>query len=201
MSGTGNRSIVVAVCGASGQIYARWVLRTLVETNCHVHLIVSAAAEEVCRSELGIDDIADGLDDRMIRRHGEGILTSPLASGSYPTAGMIICPCSLNTLAALAAGISDNLIKRAGQVHLKQRRPLVIAVREMPVSLIDLENMVRLAHAGAEISPLSPSFYHKPRTIDELVKFTAERLIELVTGVPADDRYTGGAGIGTEPSG
>jgi len=186
-----NRPIVLAVCGASGQIYAQWALRLLLQAGRPVELVMSAAARDICRDELGTDDIAGEPDTGgLIRRDPDG-LDCPLASGSYPTAGMVICPCTLNTLGAVAAGISDNLIKRAAQVHLKQHRPLVLAIREMPLSLIDLENMVRLARAGAIISPLSGGFYHHPQTIEDLVRFTAERVIEPVTGTPAAYRYPG----------
>lgn len=186
------KPIVLAVCGASGQIYARWILKLLTEKKRPVHLIVSEQAKAICQDELGITDLLADLPDHTIEVHQNDMLRSPLASGSYPTAGMIVCPCTLNTLAAVAAGISENLIKRAAQVHLKQRRPLILALRETPISLIDLENMTALARAGAVIAPLAPSFYHQPESIDQLTRFTAERLLEILTDLTPSYRYTGG---------
>lgn len=186
-----SKPIVVAVCGASGQIYGRWLIRRLGELGREVHLIVSKESDAICRHELGLEQITDALNLEAVVVHDNERMDSSLASGSYPTAGMIICPCTLNTLAAAAGGISDNLIKRAAQVHLKQRRPIVFAVREMPISLIDLENMAALTKAGAVIAPLAPSFYHRPKDIDDLVCNTAERLIELITGIAPSHRYGG----------
>jgi 4-hydroxy-3-polyprenylbenzoate decarboxylase len=191
MAENDDKPIVLAACGASGQIYARWLLKLLLEHGRRVHLIVSREANAICADELGIPELTYELPDQTLEVHENDSMQSPLASGSYSTAGMIVCPCTLNTLAAISAGISDNLVKRAAQVHLKQRRPLVLAVREMPLSLIDLENMVRLARAGAYVSPLAPSFYHHPKTIDELTRYTAERLIALVADHELSFRYGG----------
>lgn len=189
MTHDSNLPIVVGVCGASGQTYGRAVLKRLLASGRAVDVIVSNSAKSICAEELDSDDIADGLTGGLLKRYEPDAMHSPPASGSYPTAGMIVCPCTLNTLAAIACGISDNLIKRAAQIHVKERRRLVIAVREMPVSLIDLENMARLARAGADVWPLSPGFYHRPKTIDGLVQFAAERLVERVADIPASFRY------------
>ena len=194
MEARDDKSLVLAVCGASGQLYARWILKRMLEDRRAVHVIASPASRGICRDELGLDGITFGLDDGLLTSHECDHMDSPLASGSYPTAGMIICPCTLNTLAAVAGGISDNLIKRAAQVHLKQRRPLVLAVRETPLTVIDLDNMLRLAHAGAIVAPLSPAFYPKPRDLDQLAAFTAERLIELAMGISPRYQYRGRGG-------
>jgi len=191
MSDEKSNPLVVAVCGASGQIYARWVLKLLLDTSKTVHLIVSEHAKSICNDELQLPDIAHGLTAQTLKVHDNALMDSPLASGSYKTAGMIVCPCTLNTLAALASGISDNLIRRAGQVHIKQRRPLLLALRETPLSLIDLENMVRLARAGVVVAPLSPSFYHRPQTLDDLARFTAERLLEMIGAAETSYYYPG----------
>jgi len=183
-------SLVLAVCGASGQIYARAVLKVAARNNLPVDLILSANAVAVAAEELDGHDLDPGLNAR-IRRHPDLNLHSPLASGSHRTAGMIICPCTLNTLGALASGLSDNLIRRAAQVHLKQRRPLVLALRETPLGLIDLENLAKLARAGAVAAPLCPPFYHKPQTIEQLVDYTAERLVDLIHPIPLSFTYTG----------
>jgi 4-hydroxy-3-polyprenylbenzoate decarboxylase len=184
--------IVLAVCGASGQIYARWVLKLLLKhTDLSICLIMSRSAGQVLHDELGVGDLAEGLDEGRDRIFvcNDNQMDHELASGSVRTQGMIICPCSLNTLAGLAGGLSDNLIKRASQVHLKQRRKLVVAVREMPLGLIDLENMVRLTQAGAIVTPISPAFYHCPRDIDALVEFAARKLVELVVEIPGGYEY------------
>jgi polyprenyl P-hydroxybenzoate/phenylacrylic acid decarboxylase-like protein len=181
---------VLAACGASGQIFAKWVLKFLIERqSAPVHVIVSAAAEKIIRDELKTQHLWTELPADRLVIENEKNMESVLASGSVPTSGMMVCPCSLNTLAALAAGMSDTLIRRAAQVHLKQRRKLVIAVREMPLSLIDLENMVRLTQAGAIVTPISPSFYHHPATLDDLASFTAERLVNLLTDIPSQVQY------------
>jgi len=181
---------VLAVCGASGQIYARWVLKLLIEhSHARIHVIVSRAGQGIVRDELGMETLWTNLPSERIVVEEESNIASVLASGSVPTSGMIICPCSLNTLGAVSAGLSDNLIRRAAQVHLKQRRKLIVAVREMPLSLIDLENMVRLTHAGAVVTPISPPFYHQPKTIDDLACFAAQRLVVLLKNFDGGIRY------------
>ncbi|MFA5865167.1 MAG: UbiX family flavin prenyltransferase [Phycisphaerae bacterium] len=185
-----NRPVVLGVCGASGQIYARWVLKILVEElGISTRVIISNAAKKIIPDELGSENLFEGLPAERIVVEEETNMESELASGSVPTAGMILCPCSLNTLAAVASGISDNLIKRAAQVHLKQRRKLIIAVREMPVGTIDLENMLRLSQAGAVVTPISPPFYHHPVTIDDLAKFTAQKIVQLLIDFDGGIQY------------
>lgn len=180
--------IVLASTGASGQVYARSLLELLLDASCRVDMVTSRHATIVCNDELGYPTPAHGLPDDTLEVHDDDCLDSALASGSYRTAAMVICPCSLNTLGAVAGGMSDTLIKRSAQVHLKQRRPLILAVREMPLSLIDLENMARLATAGAIIAPLCPAFYRHPQDIGELVRFTTQRLLDLV-GIATDDYH------------
>jgi len=184
------RSVVLAVTGASGQIYARWVLKLLVQTGeFRIHVLVSSQARKIVRDELGLESLWSGLPaDRLVIEE-EGNLESVLASGSYPTAGMMICPCSLNTLGCVAAGISDTLIRRAAQVHLKEHRRLVVGVREMPVGEIDLENMLRLTRVGAVVTPISPPFYHHPAGLDDLADFAAQKLVQLLTGIDGPTRY------------
>ncbi len=182
--------VILASCGASGQIYARWILQRLTKSmGLRVRVILTENAKKIVSDELGYDDITAGLPAGKIQIEDSGNLSSELASGSIRTQGMIICPCTLNTLAALASGISDNLIKRAAQVHLKQRRKLVVAVREMPLGIIDMENMLKLSYAGAIVTPISPPFYHHPETIDHLTQFTADKIVQLLTDFETDFRY------------
>lgn len=180
------------MCGASGQIYARWVLKLLLKhVDSPVHVIVSRAAGKMIPEELKLNHLWTGLKTEKIVIEDDRNLESRLASGSFPTAGMIICPCTLNTLGGIAAGISDNLIKRAAQVHLKEHRKLVIGVREMPIGVIDIENMLKITRAGGLVTPISPPFYHHPITIDELAEFAAQKLVQLLTEFEGRFQYPG----------
>jgi flavin prenyltransferase len=180
------------VCGASGQIYARWVLKLLLENvDAPVHVILSRAAGKMIPEELKMNHLWTGLSTEKVVIEDESNLESRLASGSFPTGGMIICPCTLNTLGGIAAGIPDNLIKRAAQVHLKEHRKLVIGVREMPIGIIDIENMLKITRAGGVVTPISPPFYHHPTTIDELAEFAAQKLVQLLTDFEGRFQYFG----------
>jgi flavin prenyltransferase len=188
--------LTVAITGASGSIYAHRTLLHLA-TSGHVervNLIMSESAQTVARVELGADlREADagrinewvGLpgDSRLIRLHRLNNLAATPASGSHMQAGMIVVPCSMGTLGAIATGAGTNLIHRAADVTLKEGRKLVLVPRETPLSAIHLENMLRLAHAGARILPASPGFYHRPATIDELVDHLVFRILDQF-GVP-----------------
>jgi flavin prenyltransferase len=182
---TGHRPIVFAITGASGAPYAVRVLRALVEARRTVQLIVSDHGWRLLATESGIGDVA-GLRERTGGPAWEGMVTvyddrdrgaSP-ASGSALTAGMLIAPCSMGTLAAIAAGTSRSLIERAADVTLKERRPLVLLPRETPLSAIHLENMLRLTRAGAVVMPAAPGFYNRPSGIDDLVDFMAGRVLD-----------------------
>lgn len=188
--------LTIAITGASGSIYA---YRTLVHiaasgTVERINLIMSEAAQIVAQVELGVnlrgaDDkrinewIGLPLDSKMIRLCRLDNLAAKPASGSHPQAGMIIVPCSMGTLGAIANGMSTNLIHRAADVTLKEGRKLVIVPRETPYSTIHLENMLRLSNAGARIIPASPGFYHKPKTIEELVDHLVFRILDQF-GIP-----------------
>jgi len=174
--------IVLAITGASGAIYAVRLLQKLLAAGRHVHLIVSDNARRTLADELGIEQIgpeslAPEAADRMhlYDFHDVG---SRLASGSFLTDGMVICPCSANTLGAVAAGLGDNGITRAAAVHLKERRPLLLVYREMPVSRIDLENMLKVDAAGAVVFPACPGFYLKPRSVEDLVDFVVAKILD-----------------------
>jgi flavin prenyltransferase len=174
------KEIVLGITGASGAVYAAGLCKALAGAGCRVHVIVSPHGRDLLKLELGISRVTAaalaGASGRSVVLHDYADLADPLASGSVATDGMAICPCSANTLAAVAAGLSGNLLARAAQVHLKERRPLVLVPREMPVSAIDLENQLRLARAGAIIAPASPGFYHGPKTLQDLLNFVIGRV-------------------------
>lgn len=179
--------LTVAITGASGALYAVRLLRALVAADVPVRLLVSPYGWRLLRDELGLRgwgalEAATG-PWRRVERYDVGDRGATPASGSAPSRGMVICPCSMGTLAALAAGVVRNLIDRAAEVTLKERRPLLLVPRETPLSLIHLENMVRLARAGATILPACPGFYHHPRSVEELVDSVVARVLDHL-GVP-----------------
>jgi len=181
------RQIVVGITGASGAVYAKRLLVCLCEAGACVHLIVTPNGRRLLHDELDIDDVTDETllgytTDRLIF-HPYRDVGSVLGSGSFHTDGMIVCPCSGNTLASIAAGLAGNLLDRAAAVTLKERRRLVIVPREMPLGRIELQNMTRLDEAGAIICPASPGLYMRPTSIDDLVDFVVGKLLDLV-GVP-----------------
>ena len=180
--------LVLAITGASGSIYGTRLLETLLAAGRRVHLTISPAGAQVLAHELDRRvslenfDPADLLDDEPsageLVYHHHGDFTAGIASGSFLTAGMAICPCSMGTLAAIAGGNSGNLIHRAADVHLKERRRLVLVPRETPLGSIGIENMRSVATAGAVILPASPGFYHQPKTIADLVDFVVGRICD-----------------------
>lgn len=190
--------IVLAVTGATGAAYARRLARLVLDAGCRLHLIASPRGLAMIHAELHTDGplgralLNQDEDNLVVHEYGQ--LADRLASGSTHTDGMAVCPCTCNTLADIAAGRGDNLITRAAAVHLKQRRPLVLVPREMPVSAIDLENQLTLARAGATIAPASPGFYLGATSVADLVDFVAGRVADCL-GVPHDlpIRYPGEA--------
>ena len=178
--------LVVALTGASGMPYARRLLDVLVHAGRHVYLVLSPAAAQVLAGELGIAVDLDRFQVEQLVPAGAGRVhychysdfNTGIASGSFATAGMVICPCTMDTLGSLASGACTNLIHRAADVHLKERRRLVLVPRETPLTAIHLENMARLARAGAVILPPMPGFYHRPTTIDDLVDFVVARICD-----------------------
>jgi flavin prenyltransferase len=174
--------VTLGITGASGAPYAVRLLRALNDAGVAVRLIVSGYGLRLLQEESGIDGI-DGLraatgDWSRVELYDALDRGATPASGSAPSRGMVICPCSMGTLASIAAGTSRNLVERAADVALKERRPLVLVPRETPLSLVHLENMTRLTRAGATILPASPGFYHRPRSIDDLVDFVAARVLD-----------------------
>ncbi len=181
--------IIIGITGASGAAYARRVIQLLAEADVQIHLTVSTYGKRLLFEELGLkrldpDALTSGRGE-LVTVYNDNDVGAAIASGSFLHDGMIIVPCSSNTLGAIAAGIGDNLLKRAAAVTLKERRRLVLAVRESPASHIDICNMKRLSEAGAIIAPLSPGFYLLPKTVDDLVDFMAGKLLDLVN-VPHD---------------
>src|SRR5205814_3777575 len=199
----------VAITGASGSIYAK---RTLVHMAAsgvveRINLIMSEAAITVARVELGVDltrperrkinhwlDLPDA--SRLVHLHRLDNVAAKPSSGSHPQEGMVIVPCSMGTLGAIASGAGTNLIHRAADVTLKESRRLVIVPRETPYNAIHLENMLRLAHAGARILPASPGFYYRPQTCLELVDHLCFRILDQF-GIPHDTatRWKGDATV------
>ena len=184
------RPIVLAVTGASGAPYAVRLLRALVGAERPVWLIVSTHGFRLLETEVGIASLdalreevgAEGW-DRWVTVFDDRDRGARPASGSARTAGMVICPCSMGTLAAVSQGTSRSLVERAADVTLKERRRLVVVPRETPLSAIHLENMLRLTKAGAVVLPAAPGFYHRPSRVEELVDFIAARVLDHA-GVP-----------------
>lgn len=182
-------NIVLAITGASGAAYAQRVIQLLAEADVHIHLTISSIGKRLLFDELNIKRIdAEALTNgrgELVTIYNNNDIGAAIASGSFLHDGMIIVPCSANTMGAIAAGLGDNLVKRAAAVTLKERRKLVIAYRETPMSHIDICNMKKLSEAGAIIAPLAPGFYLLPKSIDDLIDFMAGKLLDLLN-VPHD---------------
>ena len=188
------KRFVVAVTGASGSKYAARLLQVLAAQDCEVHLTISPAAVQVMECEVGITldlqnpDLTqfarEAISANRICYHHFMDFSAGIASGSFRTDAMVICPCSMGTLSSIAGGLSSNLIHRAADVHLKERRKLIVVPRETPLGQIQLENMLRLTQAGAVILPAMPGFYHNPLSIDDLVDFVVARICDQL-GVDA----------------
>jgi len=182
-----SRQIVVAITGASGARYAQRLVECLSQGDAHVHLVASPNGERLFREELDVSSITPTAFSTAsvggMSMYSYKDVGAKIASGSFHTDGMIICPCSGNTLAAVAAGLGDNLIARSAAVTLKENRRLVLVTREMPLTQIDLRNALHLSRAGATVCPASPGFYMLPETVDDLVDFVVGKLLDLV-GMP-----------------
>lgn len=180
-------NIIVGITGASGAVYARRLVECLCDADVHVHCVLSPNGRRLFIDELGTAELTpDYFSPRGSHRltiHPYRDVGAPIGSGSFPVQAMIVCPCSTNTLGAIAAGIGDNLLNRAAAVTLKERRRLILMLREMPLSLIDLENSLRITHAGGIICPASPGFYMDPQSMDDLVDFVVGKALDLA-GVP-----------------
>ena len=183
--------LVVAITGASGSPYGVRLVEVLLAAGRVVHLSISPAAVVVIQRELErrvrldhfepADLLGDGagrLDLGRLRYHDYRDFQAGIASGSFLTGGMVVCPCSMGTVAAIAHGLSQNLIQRAADVHLKERRKLVLVPRETPLGLVQLRNLVSCAEAGAVVLPAMPAFYTRPRTLQDVVDFVVGRVCD-----------------------
>lgn len=176
--------IVVAITGASGALYAQRFLHGLVQAGVGVHLVVSPLGRRLLNDELGMAqlDLASlaGRSDHGITLYNYNDVGARLASGTFLHQGMVVIPCSSNTLGEIACGIGDNLISRAAAVTLKERRRLILVHREMPLSAIDVNNYKALTDAGAIIAPANPGWYTNPKTLTEVADFVAGKVLDLL---------------------
>lgn len=196
-SNSDRRSVVLAVSGASGAVYSVRLLQHLVASAIPVQLTISDAGCQVIQQELGLSvDVNNPAVDELLEYQIPGCQTleipsprqvqvyqyknlmSPIASGSHRTYGMVICPCSGGTLGSIASGVSGNLIHRGAEVHLKERRKLILVTRETPLSAIAIENMQRVTSAGAVVLPASPGWYHGVQSLGDLVDFVVARILD-----------------------
>ena len=186
-----NKTICLALTGASGMPYGLRLLECLLAAGCNVQLLYSQAAQVVARQEMGLElpsrpaEVRAALLARIAMVNPEKLLVfgreewfAPVASGSNPPDSMVVCPCSMGTLAAIAQGLADKLIERAADVVLKEGRKLILVPRETPLSAIHLENMLRLARAGAVVLPPNPGFYHHPESVADIVDFVVARILD-----------------------
>jgi len=217
LAGGASRRLIVGVTGASGAVYARHFVGVLRAAGVEVHLVVTDAARRVFREELDWDgqDLLAWVEHTWIWseavrvKEGAGGISqkfgndevpaavvlydnedigAPIASGSFRTLGMVVVPCSMGTLGRLATSSGERLLERAADVALKEGRPLVLVPRETPLTMLHLENLLRLAHAGAVILPAMPAFYHRPRTVDDLVNFVVGKILDRLY-IPVPDIY------------
>ena len=183
--------LVVAMTGASGAPYGVRLLEVLLAAGRVVHLVVSPAATQVLEQELGrrvrldafrladlLGEKADAAAPGQVCYHDYRDFRAGIASGSFLTAGMVVCPCSMGTAAAIAHGLSQNLIHRAADVHLKERRKLILVPRETPLGVVQLRNLASCAEAGAVVLPAMPAFYTRPRSLDDVVNFVVGRICD-----------------------
>jgi 4-hydroxy-3-polyprenylbenzoate decarboxylase len=195
-----NHPLVVALTGASGAPYAMRLLASLLAAGRSIELVISPSAAQVLHDEVGLRVDTDQFDLPAMFSAIESSLRTGvrigqtkaealryrhymdwhagIASGTFQTDGMVICPCSMSTLGAIANGLSTNLIQRAADVHLKERRKLVLVPRETPLNLIQLENMTRCVQAGAILLPAMPGWYHHPRSLDDMIDFVVARICD-----------------------
>ena len=235
MNAARHHPVVLGITGASGAVYARRLLEVLLALGRDVHLVISPSAKLVFREELGVTLDLDRGDPAeclatllggtsvdpaspastssatrggpvgVVRMHHHQDFMAPIASGSFLTSGMVICPCSGGTLSGVVHAASGNLIQRAADVHLKERRKLILVPRETPLSIPQLDNLKRAAEAGAVVLPAMPGWYHGVRTLQDLVDFIVARILDQLGvehqlmkrwGTPTGDAATGDAGGG-----
>jgi flavin prenyltransferase len=193
LSSSRHDDLVIALTGASGAPYAVRLLQVLAQSERTIHLTLSPSAVQVLHEEMDLNVSLDAFDPKIFGTLGAGRLvyhhyqdfSAGIASGSFQTSAMVIVPCSMSTLGAIASGITTNLITRAADVHLKERRKLILVPRETPLSLIHLENMLAVTRAGAIVLPAMPGWYHRPRRLDDVINFVVGRICDQL-GVDQD---------------
>lgn len=190
---------IVGITGASGVIYGVELINRLLALGHELHVVVSPAAELVMQSELGWELKTMSLEQRRalfaagtMQLHAHDDIAAVIASGSYICDAMVVMPCSMGSLSAFSGGRSDNLIERAADVMLKERRPLIVVPRETPLSSLHLRNMLRLSEDGAVIVPAMPAFYHQPASVRDMVDFVVGKVLDVLR-IPHDifRRYPG----------
>lgn len=194
------RILTLAVTGASGSVLAIEMLRAMAEDSRvgRIHLVVSPSALRVLVEETGLAG-RNSLIDKLLRsgrekvvQHAHEDVGAPIASGSYPCDAMVVLPCSMGTLAGVAHGLAGNLVERAADVCLKERRRLVLCVRETPLNLIHIRNMAAVTEAGATVFPVIPTFYNEPKTMDDMARNFVHRVLQHI-GLPQQGAYVWGA--------
>jgi 4-hydroxy-3-polyprenylbenzoate decarboxylase len=185
-----SQTVTLALTGASGMPYGIRLLECLLSVDARVYLLYSQAAQIVARQEMELALPGRAKDAEVfftqrfrakagqLRAFGREDWFAPVASGSNPADAMVVCPCTMGTLAAIAQGLADNLIERAADVMLKEARKLILVPRETPLSAIHLDNMLRLARAGAVVLPANPGFYHHPQRVEDIVDFIVARILD-----------------------
>jgi flavin prenyltransferase len=198
------QTLTLAVTGASGTILSFQMLRALASDARvgRIHLVVSPSALRVMAEEAGVSGrnslvekvfaSAGAGGTEKIVQHAHEDVGAPIASGSYPSDGMIVLPCSMGTLAGIAHGLAGNLVERAADVCLKERRPLVLCVRETPLRLIHIRNMAAVTEAGATVFPVIPSFYNQPQTMEDMARNFVQRVLQHI-GLPQQGAFVWGA--------
>lgn len=188
-------TVTLALTGASGMAYGMRLLECLLAADVRVYLLLSQAAHIVAKQEIGValparagdleKQLAAGLNarDGQLRVFGRDDWNAPVASGTNPADAMVVCPCSMGTLAAIAHGLSDNLIERAADVMLKEQKKLILVPREAPFSTLHLENMLTLSRMNVVILPANPGFYHRPQNVGDIVDFIVARILDQL-GIP-----------------
>lgn len=185
------KRIILAITGASGSLYAVQFLQVMQQADVEVHAIISDAGRLVLQHELGLTP--DDLRQYVAAWHEADDFAAPMSSGSSRFAAMVVLPCTMGSLGAIANGIARNLIHRAADVILKEKKPLLLAVRETPFNRIHLENLLKAHDAGAVICPPMPSFYHHPASLEEMATFFAGRLADIIgIEAPGLKRWQGG---------
>jgi 4-hydroxy-3-polyprenylbenzoate decarboxylase len=197
--GIGDMRLIVGITGATGVIYGVRLLERLRDAGAESHLVISRWGARTLLHETPYSrEQVEALATEVYQANDLG---AAIASGSFPVEGMIIAPCSVKTLGAIAHGYGDSLVHRAADVTLKERRKLLLSVREAPLSEIHLENMLKLARMGAVILPPMPAFYINPRSLDDLIDHTVSRMLDQFgIEVPAAHRWTGEMGVGPTSS-